>query len=104
MNAFVVATVVWAAQIFIAAIIPLVFKTLAALGIGFVTYQGLQVITGAVQTHIFNILTVLPPRAQGLLGLMDVGTAINILFSAITTRAIVSGWSGGSKKDFRLKV
>lgn len=104
MNAFVAATAVWAVQIFIGAAIPLLFRALAALGVGFVTYQGLQLVTGEVQTHIFNILTVLPPRAQGLLGLMDVGTAVNILFSAVTTRAIVSGWSGGTKKNFRLKV
>ena len=79
-----------------AALIPLVVKLLLALGIGFVTYTGVQLLLDTIATQIqaqFNI----PgwSSVTNLLAYMNVDRAITIMLSAITVRATLRGLQAG---------
>ena len=59
----------------------LVGKALIALGIGFTVYKGVDTSISWAKTNVFASLSGLDPLTLQLLGVLQVGTAINILFS-----------------------
>lgn len=71
-------------------------RVLIALGIGYVTYSGLNVLFGWIKDAVFVHLVGLNPTVLGILGTLQVDVAINILFSAIAARFVVAGITGGS--------
>jgi hypothetical protein len=73
-------------------------RVMLALGFGFITYQGLDVLLGWIQTQVFSQLANLPPTVIQLLGILQVGTAINIVFSAIAARLLLNGLTSGTIK------
>ncbi len=70
-------------------------RTLAALGIAFVTYYGvteaLDYLKNLVSTHIHA----LPPDVVSVLGMMKVGQGLTILFSCMFANMLLNGFTQG---------
>lgn len=76
-----------AIQTFLVAIAtPLVGRVMLALGMGFVTYQGLDALVSAAQSAVIGAYGSMTGPIIQFLGLTGVGQAIGIILSAITTR------------------
>lgn len=98
-------------QVFIAALLgglvqsagSLVGRVLIAMGIGFVTYQGIDTAMTYILNHVFSNLDSLAPTITGMLGILNVGKAINVLFSAISARLVLNGLTSGSVKKMVFK-
>ena len=58
-------------------------RTLAALGIAFVTYYGVSEALDFLKQLVSNNLHALPPNVIAVLGLMKVGQGLTILFSCM---------------------
>ncbi|MNZ77896.1 hypothetical protein D3C78_964520 [compost metagenome] len=82
---------------------PLVIKVLKVLGFGMATYVGFNVVIGAAKDALLAKFGVIDTTVQQLLGLAQFDVAINIMFSAIATRAIMAGLSSTDKIG-RLKI
>lgn len=63
-----------------------VARILLALGISFVTFQGLDYILSQVVMLVHDMFTGLPGDVAALLGLADVDLAINLVVSGYTAR------------------
>ena len=81
----------------------LVGRILISLGVSYVSYKGLDVLFTGIQTAIQSNLSGLPAGAIGLMGILKVGTSINIIFSAIVVRLTLGGLTGGAVKKIVLK-
>lgn len=81
----------------------MVGRVLIALGVSYVSYTGLNVLFSGIQSAVASNLSALPPGVIGLMGLLKVGTSINIIFSAITVRMTLGGLTGGAIKKAVLK-
>lgn len=80
---------------------PLVKRVLAALGIGMVTFAGFQLTVEAAKNYVRSNFSGLPADVAHILGLLKVDVAINIVFAAVITRAVISGMdkvTGGISK------
>lgn len=78
-------------SVLITSVVPLVKLVLKALGIGVVSYVGINlVLTEATDVIMVNILG-LPVEVQQILGLLKVDVAINIVLSAIATKLTLNG-------------
>ena len=73
----------------------IVAKTLVTLGIGYVSYTGLDALITLNEGQILTLLQALPPTAVQLLGVLKVGTCIRIVFSALMMRATLFGLNEG---------
>lgn len=80
----------------------LTWKVLAALGIGYVTFTGVNVLIDQYQPQILQALQTLPPVALQLAGVLKVGTCVNIMFSAMAMRATLAGLNAGSIKRMQV--
>lgn len=78
-------------------------RALIGLGIGVVTYSGINATIEWVKQEAINGLLGLGPEVVGLLGMLKVGVAINIVFSAMVARALINGISGDTFKRWVLK-
>jgi len=78
-------------SVLVTALIPLVKMVLKALGVGIVSYVGINlVLTEATDVIMVNILG-LPVEVQQILGLLKLDVAVNIILSAITTKLTLNG-------------
>lgn len=78
-------------SLLITSLVPLVKMVLKALGVGIVSYVGINlVLTEATDVIMVNILG-LPIEVQQILGLLKLDVAVNIILSAITTKLTLSG-------------
>lgn len=75
---------------------PLVSKVLAGLGIGAVSYIGINLLLDQVKTQIIVQFGNAGGDTLMLLGLAKVDIAVNIVLSAVTARAVYSGMSAAS--------
>ncbi len=73
----------------------IVGRVLISLGIGFVAYSGISVAMSSMQAQVWSGIAGLPPEVVGLLGVMKVGTALNIIFSAWAARMVLRGLTSG---------
>jgi len=73
--------------------VPLVKKVLLALGIGAVTYSGLYYLINQLTNLFQQQLAGMPVDALAILGMMKIDIAFTMIISAITAKAILSGWS-----------
>lgn len=78
-------------------------RVMLSLGFGFVTYQGIDVLLTWIKDVITNQLSALPPVVIQLLGILQVGTAINIIFSAMAVKLLLNGLTSGSIKKLVAK-
>lgn len=77
----------------------LVGRVLLALGIGYISYQGYDLLLGSFRTLFMSYAGGLPADLLSILGLLKLGTCFNIALSAITIRATLGGLqSGGFKR------
>lgn len=77
----------------------LVGRVLLALGIGFVSFVGIDVLMGGFKTLFLNYVGqagALPWNIVGILGLLQVGTCFNMILTTLAIRASLAGLSGGS--------
>lgn len=73
-------------------------RVLIALGIGVVTFTGVNASLTWLKGQAVSSIASLPPEVVGMLGTMKVGVAISIVTSAITARLILNGLSGDTFK------
>lgn len=71
----------------------LVLKTLTVLGVGAVTYVGVNFVIGELKDYVLANFVTAPVLVQHILGLLKVDVAINIIFSAVAMRLTLAGVS-----------
>lgn len=77
---------------------PLVFRVLAQLGIGFVTFIGVEAGVNAALTHAQNVYLGLPATVLQFMAIAGVNSALGILAGGITARLTLM-----AMKRFQLK-
>ena len=80
-----------AAQLIAMIVAPLIFFAFRVIGIGFITYVGSNLVIDQAKDYMLSKAGSITLPLQQVLGLAQVDIAINIFFSAIATRMILSG-------------
>jgi len=70
-------------------------RTLAALGIAFVTYYGVSEGLEFLKQLVSSNLHALPPNVIAVLGLMKIGQGLTILFSCMFANMLLNGFTQG---------
>lgn len=78
-------------------------RVLIALGVGFVSYQGIDVALAFIKTQALQAITSLPIEIVQIISTLQVGTAINILASAYAARLVLGGLTSGTVKKMVFK-
>ena len=82
--------------VFSTIIVPLVVKVFLALGVGFVTYTGAQLLIDTVLTELqTQFASAAFDSMRSLFAYMNVDKAITMMVSAITIRATLRGLQAG---------
>ena len=81
----------------------LVGRVLVALGMGIVTYTGVNAALDELKAQAIQSFAGLPPEVVGMLGVMKVGVAISIVTSAIAARMLLDGLTSDTFKRWTLK-
>lgn len=89
---------VWIGQFIFTLLGPVIFNSLKILGIGAVTYVGINLMLDQVSDFIISRLAGLPNDIRMILGLAKIDVVINIVLAAVTTRFVMSGMNKGSGK------
>lgn len=71
--------------------VPVVKMVLKALGVGVVSYVGINLILSEATDMIMVNFLGLPIEVQQIFGLLKVDVAVNIILSAIATKLALSG-------------
>lgn len=79
------------AILFLTIVTPIVKMVLKMLGIGIVSYVGINLIIGQAKDYVLSNLGGAGQTIQMILGLAKFDVAINIYFAAITTRFVLVG-------------
>jgi hypothetical protein len=82
----------------VSALGTLVGRVLISLGIGYVTFTGVDASFEWAKAQFLGGLSGLPAGAVGLMGLLKVGVCVSMLLSALTTRLVISGLTSGTIK------
>ncbi|OAI63431.1 Clp protease ClpB [Ralstonia solanacearum] len=81
------------------ACVSLVGRVLVALGIGFVSYTGVSLMLDVMKSLFMQYIAGVgsfPVSVVGILGVLKVGTSMNMILTTLAVRASLSGLSGGS--------
>lgn len=91
----------WLFTLLTTVIVPLAKKVLVALGIGMVSYVGVNFVMDQAKAQMMSNMSGIPQDIAMLMGLFKFDVAINIVLSAVTTRLSLSGVNKatGSKKS-----
>ena len=97
--------------IFVAALIgglvsaagSIVGRVLIAMGIGLVTYTGINITLSQFMTDFINHASAAGPTIVGVMGTLKVGTDANILASSLAARLTLNGLTGGTVKRWIAK-
>lgn len=81
----------------------LVGRVMVALGVGVVTYTGINASLDALKTQAVSAFAGLPPELLGLLALLKVGQCISIIMSATAARLLLNGLTGDTMKKWVIK-
>jgi len=81
----------------------LIGQVLLGLSIGFVSYVGIDVAMAAFHDMFVKGGQTLPPQIIGILGVLKVGTSLNILTSAIAAKWALQGLKNGAIKKMKFK-
>lgn len=73
----------------------MVLKVLVGLGFGYLTFSGVDTLVTQNQSQILSLLNTMPPLAVQLIGVLKLGTCLNIMFSAMVMRLTVFGLNEG---------
>lgn len=71
---------------FSAAAAPIAKKVLQGLGIGMVTYAGVDVVFSGLKAYVVSSWSGMTPEILGLLSLAGVGTGVNMMLAAMAAR------------------
>lgn len=90
----------WLFTLLSTAIVPLAKKLLAALGVGMVSYVGINTVIEQARHELMSNMAGIPADVAQLMGLFKFDIAINITLAAVTTRMVLAGVNkmSGSKK------
>jgi hypothetical protein len=78
-------------QMLVIAVGPLVKMVLRAIGFGFVSYIGFNLIIGEAQNYVISQMGASGLIVQNILGLAKFDVCANLYFSAISTRFLLAG-------------
>lgn len=81
----------------------LVGRVLISLGIGYVTYNGLDTSLTWVRLQVAASAGGLPAQALAVLGALRAGSGLSVVLSALAARLVLSGLTSGSIKRMVLK-
>ncbi|MDX2354902.1 DUF2523 domain-containing protein [Stutzerimonas xanthomarina] len=70
---------------------PLVMMVLRVLGIGMVSYLGINFVIGQAKDYMLANMGNVAQSIQMILGLAKIDVALNMYFAAITTRMVLTG-------------
>lgn len=76
----------------------LIGRALIALGIGFVTYKGIDLGIAALKTQAVNGINSLPSDALNLVGYLWLDKALTVVFSGVVTSLSMKAVGGSVKK------
>ena len=79
----------------------LVGRVLLSLGIGYVAYTGIDLALGAIKDQAFTWLSSassISPQIERFMGVFQIGTCFNIIFSAYAAKLVLNGMVGGTIK------
>ncbi|MEM8493536.1 MAG: DUF2523 family protein [Pseudomonadota bacterium] len=96
MPAFIVSAIVAIQGWLIAAVPGIVARILATLGIGFVAFSGLNLISDQIGVFLRGQLSGLPADMLSILNLMGVGTGIEMLIAGISVFFVIKIARGAS--------
>lgn len=71
-------------------------RALVGLGFTFIAFKGIDTMLDFYKSYIFNIINSQSQTLIQVLGIMQIGTAINMIFSAYLARLIIGGLLNGS--------
>jgi Protein of unknown function (DUF2523) len=74
----------------------LVGRVLLSLGIGYVSYTGIQLLFDVAKTGLLSKIAAQAPIALQLAGVLQIGTCINIMASAALAKLVLMGLTGGT--------
>ncbi|MCQ4285805.1 DUF2523 domain-containing protein [Pseudomonas stutzeri] len=81
----------WLFTLLSTAVVPLAKKLLFALGIGMVSYVGINFALDAAKAQLLASMSGVPADIAMLMGLFKFDVAINIVLSAVATRMLLAG-------------
>ena len=81
----------------------LVGQVLLSLGIGYVTYTGVNTSLAWAKTQFLAGMSGAPAAVAQLAGLMGVGVCVSMLLSAVTARLVLAGLTSGTLKRMVVK-
>lgn len=76
----------------------LIGRALIALGIGFVTYKGIDLGIASLKTQVVNGVNSLPADALNLVGYLWLDKALTVIFSGVVTSLSMRAVGGSVKK------
>ncbi len=79
------------AQLIIMLVKPLLFFVLRLLGVGFVSYMGINAVLDQMKNYVMAQFGSTSQPIQQIMGLAKIDVAVNIIFSAIVTRMVLAG-------------
>lgn len=80
----------------------LVGRVLVSLGLGYAAYSGVDTSITWAQSQFLSKVGALPSLAIQVAGVVQVGTCVSILTSALMARMVFKGLSGGTFKAFKV--
>lgn len=81
---------------------PLVIKALVTLGIGIVTFVGVDALVSAALNEIVSRFSGLPAAVAQIAGLLGVDVAITIILSAYSIRLVLAGLTSVGIRRFQV--
>ncbi|MCB0482682.1 MAG: DUF2523 domain-containing protein [Flavobacteriales bacterium] len=86
-----------------ASALPMLFYLLGAIGIGVVTYVGMDLFFTTLLNEISSRLTGLPADMVAIFGLLKLDVAIQIIFASYAAALTFKGFKQGAKSVFTLR-
>ena len=77
-------------------------KALISLGVGYLAFKGIDAFVAVGKAHVLASLGGLSGVTLQLIGVLNIGTGVNILFSALVARLTFKGMVGGVMKAAKL--
>ncbi len=79
---------------------PLLMMGLRLLGIGVMTYTGINIVMDQVKNYVLSNVANVPIYVQQILGLAKFDICVNIVLSAVAARFVIAGYNklSGSRK------
>lgn len=82
--------------------VQMVLKVLTSLGFGYLTFVGVDALVTQNEQQIFILISRLPTVAVQLIGVLQIGTCIKVVFSAIVMRLSIAGLNEGIIKRMQV--